>query len=65
LPLVGDLTGQDRRAAANAFRAFGLKLDRLGRLAQARQFKAKAEELSANSANSHWNSGSAANSGSE
>lgn len=44
-PLVGDLTGQDRKAAANAFRVFRLRLGRLGHTAQAEHFKARAQEL--------------------
>ena len=46
LPLVGDFTGQDRKAAANAFRVFSLRLGRSGHAVQAERFKAKAQELS-------------------
>jgi len=44
-PLVGNLSGQDRKAAANAYRMFGIRLDRTGHAVQAGQFKAIAEKL--------------------
>ncbi len=44
-PLVNDLTGKERDAAANAFRAFSVRLEKLGRTEQAKEFKAKAKEL--------------------
>jgi tetratricopeptide (TPR) repeat protein len=45
LPLVDDLTGQDRKAAANIFRVFSMRLGGMGQTAQAKQFKTKAEQL--------------------
>ncbi len=44
-PSMDDLTGKDRQAAANAFRAFGMRLGKMGHTAQAEEFKARAEEL--------------------
>jgi tetratricopeptide (TPR) repeat protein len=44
-PLTGDLTGDERQAAANIFRSFSRRLARQGQTAQAEQFKAKADEL--------------------
>jgi len=45
LPLVEDLTGQERKAAANAFRMFSMRLGMLGHTEQAEHFKVKAQEL--------------------
>jgi tetratricopeptide (TPR) repeat protein len=45
LPLVDDLTGQERKAAANAFRMFSMRLGMLGHTEQAEHFKVKAQEL--------------------
>ncbi len=44
-PLVGDLTGDDRKAAANAFRGFSVRLRKSGQTAQAERFETKAREL--------------------
>jgi tetratricopeptide (TPR) repeat protein len=45
LPLTDALGEKERRAAANAFRAFGLRLARMGRGGQAEQFLAQAAKL--------------------
>ncbi len=45
LPLTDTLDEEQRRTAANAFRAFGLRLARMGRDRQAEQFLAQAEKL--------------------
>ena len=45
-PLVITLSGDERKAAVNAFRGFGARLSLLGYSAQAERFKAKAQELS-------------------
>jgi hypothetical protein len=44
-PLVGNLAGKDRKAAAGAFRGFGIRLGALGETALAERFQAKAREL--------------------
>lgn len=44
-PLVDDLTGDDRRAAANAFMGFSVRLGRMGHSGQAERFQARAQEL--------------------
>ena len=44
-PLVGDLVGSDRKAAASAFRGFSLGLGALGETALAERFQAEAEQL--------------------
>jgi tetratricopeptide (TPR) repeat protein len=44
-PMLGRSKGPDRKLAANAFRAFGVRLDRMGHAEQAERFKAQAEEL--------------------
>ena len=44
-PLVIELTGDERKAAANAFRGFSQRLGRMGNSAQAERFWSKAQEL--------------------
>jgi tetratricopeptide (TPR) repeat protein len=44
-PLVRDLTGDDRRAAANAYRGFSVRLRRLGLVEEAERLLAEAREL--------------------
>ena len=48
LPLTDALGEKERRAAANAFRAFGLRLARMDRERQAERFLAQAEKLGGN-----------------
>jgi hypothetical protein len=43
--LQSDLSSQDREAAANAYRAFGIRLGKMGHVVQAEQFKKRAQEL--------------------
>lgn len=49
-PLAVDLTGDERKAAANAFRGFSVWLARMGHTEQAERFKAMAQELAESSA---------------
>ena len=44
-PLAGELAGPDRRAAANAFRAYSIRLGQMGDAPRAEQFSANAEKL--------------------
>lgn len=45
-PSVGNLSRRDREAAANAFKVFSRRLSAMGHTARAKQFEAKAKELS-------------------
>jgi hypothetical protein len=45
LPLVANLSGDDREAAANALKGFGARLGALGYSARAEKFRVTAQEL--------------------
>ena len=48
-PLVGDLAGSDRKAAASGSRGFGIRLNTPGGTALAECFEARAKELAQSS----------------